>query len=92
VDVHVLPDTGIGLVEELAFRMPTLPSYDHCKAEEREIMSRSGGYELTPDGTCVTKDFDGVLSASLELHSALGAGCAAASGGGAHFWRWIRDI
>jgi hypothetical protein len=67
-ELGLQPDSRSGLRTELTFDMPSLPSYDHCKTEESAIIARSGGYVVSPDGECVTLDFDSVLRTTLERH------------------------
>ena len=68
VHLHLQPDAKTGLVEEIAFVMPYLPTYGKCKEEESAIIAKGPGYEVTEDGKCVTRGFDIVLERSLLLH------------------------
>jgi hypothetical protein len=66
--LYLQPDARSGLVTEMEFKMPVLPTYDACRAEEDAIVSTNGGYHISRDGKTVTKDFASVLRASLVLH------------------------
>ena len=70
--LYLQPDARSGLVTEMEFKMPVLPTYDACRAEEDAIVSTNGGYHISRDGKTVTKDF-APCSAAGESGAALGA-------------------
>ena len=66
--LQLQPEKESALVTALQCKMPALPTVDHLRAEEDDIVSRYGGYKLSRDGRTVTKDFNEVLEAILLLH------------------------